>query len=87
VNGTGAANAQTITVHETGYSGTFGEVDTCSGKATVTTSNNNGPQATYTVTGVSAGTCDATFSDLFSQTAAVHIVVTTSGFTIQGGHW
>ncbi len=83
MNGTGAATAQTITVHETGYNATFGENDTCSGIATVTTSNNHGPTASYTVTGVASGQCDATFSDLFAQTAPVHIVVTTSGFHIQ----
>jgi hypothetical protein len=34
------------------------------------------------VTGIAAGQCDATFTDSFSQQASVHIVVTTSGFTI-----
>ena len=69
-------------MHETSYNGTFAENDNCTGKATITTSNNNGPTATYTVTGVAAGSCTATFSDSFSQTAPVNIVVTTSGFTI-----
>jgi hypothetical protein len=87
VNGAGAANAQTITVHETGFSGSFGESDTCSGKATITTSNAHGPTATYTVTGQAGGQCDANFTDTFGQTASVHIYVTISGFTIQGGHW
>jgi hypothetical protein len=36
------------------------------------------------VTGISGGTCDATFTDSFSQTANEHIVVTTSPFTING---
>ena len=84
VYGAGAANAQTFTVSETGYTGSFGEADTCSGIATVTTSNAHGPSATYTVTGILGGTCDATFSDTFSQTATEHIVVTTSPITISG---
>jgi hypothetical protein len=49
----------------------------------VTTSNNSGPTASYTVTGVASGQCTATFSDLFGQTAPVQITVTTSGFHIQ----
>lgn len=84
VNGAGAVNAQTFSVSETGYTSTFGESDTCSGIATVATSNAHGPSATYTVTGISGGTCDATFTDTFSQTASEHIVVTISPFTING---
>jgi hypothetical protein len=82
VIGTGSANAQSTTVHETAYNGTFGEGDNCSGIATITTSNNHGPNATYTVTGVASGSCTATFSDSFNQTAPVNISVTTNGFHI-----
>ena len=82
VYGTGASNAQTITVHETGYNAPFGESDNCSGIATVTTSNNHGPTASYTVTGVAAGQCTATFSDLFAQTAPVTIKVNSGSFHI-----
>jgi len=38
---------------------------------------------TFTVTGVAAGTCTATFADTHNQTAVVSITVTTTGFTIQ----
>jgi hypothetical protein len=90
VNGTGAANAQTVHVHETGYLGPFTETDTCGGNAVVALksgSSGNGPDSDYTVTGVGAVTCDVTFHDAFAQATPTHVVVTTSGFTIQGGHW
>ena len=88
MNGYGAANAQTITVSENPYNAplSFTESDTCNPGtgtiATVTTSNAQGPSATYTVTGVNAGQCDATFKDAFNQTATTHITVTSAGFGI-----
>ena len=82
IDALGAAAALPATVSETGYNGLFGELDTCSGVATVTTSNAHGPSATYTVTGVNAGNCSITFSDTFAQQATISVVVTTSGFTI-----
>jgi hypothetical protein len=82
VYGTGAGNAQTITVHETAYNGPFTESDTCAGKATISSANANGPDATYTVTGVSAVTCTATFTDAFNQHIATQVIVTTSGWVI-----
>ena len=84
VLGTGAANAQTVTVHETGYFLNFSESDTCGGIAAVTTTSPAGPTAQYTVTGIAAGTCTATFSDSFAQNAQTQIIVTTSGFVING---
>jgi hypothetical protein len=87
VYGLGASFAKPITVTETGYSGSFGEQDTCSGIATVTTSNAHGPTSTYTVTGVAGGSCSATFADSNSQTANVNIVVTTNGIIINGARW
>ena len=76
-------------VHETSYIGAFTHTEAnCSGIATVAlASGGNGPDSDYTVTGVAAGNCDITFKDTFNQTASTHVVVTTSGFTIQGGHW
>jgi hypothetical protein len=87
VYGLGAAFAKTINVTETGYGGTFGESDNCSGIATVTTSNNHGSTAHYTVTGVAAGSCAATYTDSSSQQATVNIVVTTNGIIINGARW
>jgi hypothetical protein len=85
VNGTGAANAQTVHVHETGYAGAFTESDTCSGKATVALkapSTGNGPDSDYTVTASAAGQCDITFKDSFLQSTPTHVVITISGFNI-----
>jgi hypothetical protein len=84
VLGTGAGNAQTVTVHETAYVSNFGESDTCGGIATVTTTNPAGPTAHYTVTGIAAGNCTVTFSDAFAQTTQTQVAVTTSGFVING---
>ncbi len=81
--GTGAANAQTLLVQETGYNGNFTESDTCAGIATLAPSGGPGPSLSETVTGVAAGQCIATFSDSFSQTKHASISVTTGGFTIQ----
>ena len=87
INNPGAANAQTIVVQETTYTGVFSEMDTCnpsSGQlATIVTTNPAGPSANYTVTGVIAGTCSAIFSDSTNQHITVTITVTTSGFGIQ----
>jgi hypothetical protein len=82
INGLGAPSALTESVTETGYSGLFGESDTCSGIATVSTANAHGPSATYTVTGVTAGMCNITFSDASSQQQIVAVTVTASGFII-----
>ena len=81
--GIGSGNAATITVAETSYNGTFGESDTCAGSATVVSATPLGPSAVFTVTGVAAGSCSATFSDTFGQTVAVSIGVTTSGFGVR----
>jgi hypothetical protein len=82
VNGTGAANAQSIHVHETGYLGPFSESNDCTGKATFSTSNANGQDSTWTVTGVQGVTCTATFSDAFNQHTTTQINVTTTPFQI-----
>jgi hypothetical protein len=84
VYGTGSANAKTITVDETSYPGTFTESDNCAGKATISPASANGPHATFTVTGVAAGTCVATFTDAFNQQTTTQVIVTTNGFIING---
>ena len=93
VYGTGAAYAQTVNVSESPYpsSLSFAESDTCNPSsgtlATITTSNAHGPTARFTVSGVSYGTCTATFTDAFMQTRTITIIVTLTGVTIKGGHW
>jgi hypothetical protein len=69
--GIGSSNAANVQVQETGYSGAFSEGDTCTGVATVTSSSATGPAATFTVTGSSAGSCNATFSDTLGQ----HVII------------
>jgi hypothetical protein len=82
LNGTGSANAVSLTVAEPGYSGSFGESDTCAAIATIASANANGPSTTFTVTGVAAGSCSASFTDSFGQHAAAQIGVTASGFGV-----
>ena len=87
IYGTGASNAQSILVQETGYIGAFTESDTChpsSGQiAAVTPSNGAGPSATFTSTGVAAGSCSAMFTDANGRQASTTITVTTTGFGVQ----
>ncbi len=85
--GLGASFSKPINVTETGYGGSFGEQDTCSGVAAVSTANAHGPTSTYTVTGAAAGSCVATFADSNSQSVNVNIVVTTNGIIINGARW
>ena len=82
--GTGAASAQTITVHETAYSGSFTESDDCAGKASFSPITSTGPNASVSVTGNAAVTCTATFTDAFNQHTTTQVVVTTSGWVING---
>ncbi len=87
VYGIGSSNAATIIVQETGYSGTFTESDTCNPSggqiATIAASSAAGASATYVATGISAGSCTATFSDSTNQHITIPVVVTTNGFIIQ----
>jgi hypothetical protein len=78
-----AGGTQDVHILESGYSGPFFETDNCAGNATVSSSSAGGPDALYTVTGLNAVTCDAVFTDNHGGSTSVHIVVTTSGFTIQ----
>ena len=78
-----AGGTQDFHILESGYTGPFLESDNCGGSATVSSSAAGGPDALYTATGTSAVTCDAIFTDNHGGSTSVHIVVTTSGFTIQ----
>ncbi|HUA09973.1 MAG TPA: hypothetical protein VMA98_11975 [Candidatus Acidoferrales bacterium] len=83
ISGTGAGYAQTTQVQETGYTGTLGESNTCSGVATISPSSASGPSATFTVTGSAPGSCTATISGGNSQQVTVTITVTTIGVGVQ----
>jgi hypothetical protein len=85
LDGTGATFAQTAQVQEPGYSGAFAETDTCSGVATVTPNAGTGPSQTYTVTGVTAGTCAIRISDTNAQHATIAVTVTTAGVGVNSG--
>jgi hypothetical protein len=78
-----AGGTQDVHILESGYTGPFFESDNCAGNATVSSTAAGGPDALYTVTGLAAVTCDAIFTDNHGGSTSVHIVVTTSGFTIQ----
>jgi CHASE2 domain-containing sensor protein len=70
-------------VSENGYAGVFAESDTCASIAKVTATSANGPSATFTVTGVSGGSCMLTFRDAAGQARTVSVTVTTTGFVLQ----
>jgi len=83
--GIGSANNQLFTVSEANYSGTFtvttaatGQLNSCSGIATVSPSSGAGP---FTVTPVGAGQCTFTVTGGNGQTATltVGVAVTTVG--------
>ncbi len=82
-NAPGGANAQTTIVTETGYNGALNETDTCSGIATVNASGSTGPSVSYTLTPTAAGACTVTVTDASNVSAAVDVVVSTSGVIIQ----
>jgi hypothetical protein len=86
LNFTIANNTQGIGVSESGYTGTFSESDNCSNIATVSPSgpaSANGPNATFNVTSVAAGTCTVTISDQNGQSVGVTINVTITQGIIQ----
>jgi hypothetical protein len=75
--GAGSSNAKTVTASETGYIGAFNSTGTsCSGIASVAVSG-----TTITATGIAAGSCNASITDSFNQTAPLSIIVTTSGLS------
>jgi len=88
VDGAGATFAQTFTVSESGYSGTFTETDTCGtgggAIASLSPASGSGPSLIITATGINAGMCVATYQDSFGQTAPATIVVTITNIGING---
>jgi hypothetical protein len=76
--GLGAPNAQSFSVTESGYAGTFSEGDSCTGIATIVTAS-----PTFTVTPVAVGTCAITVLDIQQHHVAVAVTVTTSGLVVQ----
>jgi hypothetical protein len=77
----GAANSQSLTVSQAGYTGAFAESDTCVGIAQVALTSGN---AQYTVTPVGLGTCQITITGTAGQSAMVPLSVTTSSLSVSG---
>jgi hypothetical protein len=75
----GSENAQTVTVSQTDYDGSFGESDSCADIATIVATTNAGGSATYRVEPEGAGSCAATFAGGGSQTERLPISVVISG--------
>ena len=80
---TGGSNAVTVTVTQAYFSGAFGETDTCSKVATFAPQSNHGPSATFLVTPLKSGICQAVFTGGNGQTFTLHVTVTQTGFGIQ----
>ncbi|MFZ1123950.1 MAG: hypothetical protein WAN59_02255 [Candidatus Baltobacteraceae bacterium] len=76
MNAVGAENAQSFSVSESYYNGTWTESDTCAtgSVASVSTSDH----INFTVTPSAAGTCTITVSDSYNQQASVGVTVTTT---------
>ncbi len=68
-----------VAVSQSGYSGVFTESDTCAGIATLSSSSNNGGNATFTTTSVAPGGCNATFAGGGGKSGALTITVSLSG--------
>ncbi len=83
LQGVGATFALTASVNEAGYVGPFTiAAPTCEGIATISPGSGSGPALPFTVTGVAAGTCTATATDLSAQIASLQIVVTTTSIGV-----
>jgi hypothetical protein len=72
---TGGAHAQNVTVSQSGYSGTFSELDDCSGTSTIEPST----AKIYTVTPIGAGSCTAVFTGANRESAPLSISVIVPG--------
>lgn len=80
VNIVSLSQSVNATVSESGYAGSFTvKAAPCAGIATITATASAG---TYTITGVAAGTCAITFTDTFSQSVVLPVIVTTTTGTI-----
>ncbi len=80
---TGAPSAIVETVTQSAYGGTFMESDTCSSIAAFSVLTNGSGTATYRVTPLAAGICEAVFTGGASQTFVLGVTVTQTGFGVQ----
>ena len=77
----GAAYAQTLSVSETGYNGSF---TASSGNAAIVTVGPAGPQNTFTVTPVDAGSTTLRVQDAANNVITVPITVSVTGVRLHG---
>lgn len=81
---TGAQQTQNVAVSENAYQGAFlVDASKCNNLVTVSPSSVSGPQATFSVTSVAAGTCNVYIVDYSGQKAAVGVTVTTGSGSVQ----
>lgn len=77
----------TITVTESGYTGTFSESDTCdplSGEIAAVAAASPAPgSASYAVTPAGVGSCRITVSDTVGKTVAIPVTVSAAAITVQ----
>ena len=83
-----SSTATTLSVSESGYTGTFHENDTCTpltgAIATIAAAGSPPPgSATYSVTPVGPGTCQITVADSTGRTTTVPVTVSTAAITVQ----
>jgi hypothetical protein len=76
---TGPTNSQTTNVSQSGYSGSFTQVNNCSGIASVSAASNAAGKATYRVTPIAKGTCTVTFTGSPGESAPLSVSVTPPG--------
>jgi hypothetical protein len=74
----GAAQTQSVTVTQTGYSGAFTALSANTGVATVSPASGT----TFTITAVAAGNTTVTFTNPSGTATSVSVVVTTTGGVI-----
>ncbi|MBV8491583.1 MAG: hypothetical protein JO199_13735 [Candidatus Eremiobacteraeota bacterium] len=74
-----ASCGKSVSVTQSGFSGSFSETDDCSGTAGVVPGTNTGGSATYAVSPLKAGACTAVFKGGGRKTGALPIVVSLPG--------
>jgi hypothetical protein len=83
---TGSAQGTTVTVTQSGYTGSYTESDTCGRIAKVVQLSNAGGTAQYRVTPSAVGTCSVLFTGGNAETFALAVSVTQTNVVINGSH-
>jgi hypothetical protein len=81
--GIGATYARNYDITESGgYTEAITGTSTCAGIATISPLSGVGPDLSVNATGVAVGNCTVTYQDVYGQTAAVNVSVTTGSVVI-----